>query len=217
MTTTMHAVNFSHPLELISHPLDGRILEVLSGADAGFTGRQVHALLGDHSVRGVQLGLDRLRRQGIVTAEPAGRAVLYRLNTSHLAADHVLRLAHLRHELVRRLRSEFDSWEPHPAAAYLFGSTARRDSMTGSDIDIFIVRPKDVGDPDRADWRERVDSMSRKVTVWTGNDTRILEFAENEVLPLIGRDPVMVSIRDEGVHLAGDDGFLRGQPVEGKG
>lgn len=214
MTTTMQTVNLSHPLELISYPLDGRILEVLSGADAGFTGRQVHALLGDRSVRGVQLGLDRLRRQGIVTAEPAGRAVLYRLNTSHLAADHVLGLAQLRHELIRRLRSEFSSWELQPAAAYLFGSAARRDSAAGSDIDICIIRPKAVGDPDSPDWRVRVDSISRKVNVWTGNDTRILEFAEDQVLPLIGRDPVLVSIRDEGIHLAGDDGFLRRQPIE---
>ena len=63
-------MNLSHPLELISPTVDGRILEVLSGADAAFTGRQVHALLGEGSAAGVQLGLDRLRRQGIITAEP---------------------------------------------------------------------------------------------------------------------------------------------------
>lgn len=211
----MHTVNLSHPLELISHPLDGRILEVLSGADAGFTGRQVHGLLGGHSVRGVQLGLDRLRRQGIVVAEPAGRAVLYRLNTSHLAASHVLSLAHLRHDLIRRLRSGFASWNPQPAAAYLFGSTARGDSVAGSDIDICIIRPEGVGDPDRADWREQVDSISRQVSAWTGNDTRVLEYAVDEVLALAGRDPLLVSIRDEGIHLAGDDRPLRRQLVQG--
>src|SRR2546429_3878560 len=97
MTATIPLVNLSHPLELISHPLDGRILEVLSGADAAFTGRQVHALIGEHSARGVQLGLNRLRRQGIVTGTPAGRAVLYRLNTDHLAAGPVLALAQLGH------------------------------------------------------------------------------------------------------------------------
>jgi hypothetical protein len=30
----MGTVNLSRPLELISHPVDGRILEVLTGADA---------------------------------------------------------------------------------------------------------------------------------------------------------------------------------------
>jgi hypothetical protein len=38
------------------------------------------ALLGQGSAAGVQLGLKRLRRQGFVSAEPAGRAILYRLN-----------------------------------------------------------------------------------------------------------------------------------------
>src|SRR5438067_1430016 len=116
-------MDLSHPLELIAHRVDGRILEVFSGADAAFTGRQVHALIGEHSVSGVQAGLDRLRRQGIVTAQPAGRAILYRLNTDHLAAAHVRGIAHLRHELLLRLRSEFESWNPRPLAAYLFGST----------------------------------------------------------------------------------------------
>lgn len=204
----MHVVNLSHPLELISHPLDGSILEVLSGADAAFTGRQVHALMGAHSLRGVQLGLDRLRRQGIVTAEAAGRAILYRLNRDHMASDHVLGLAHLRHELVRRLRSEFASWEVQAAAAYLFGSTARRDSTLASDVDICIIRPDEVRDPDRSDWREQIDAISQKTSVWTGNDARIWELAMSEVPALIGRDAVMASIRDEGIALAGDGRLL---------
>ena len=66
MTTIVVTMNLSHPLELVAHRVDGRILEVLSRADAAFTGRQVHALIGDHSVSGVQAGLDRLRRQGIL-------------------------------------------------------------------------------------------------------------------------------------------------------
>src|SRR2546423_260104 len=140
MSTIAVTMDLSHPLELIGNRIDGRILEVLSGADAPFTGRQVHTLVGQHSVSTVQAGLDRLRRQGIVTAEPAGRAILYRLNVGHLAAVHVRALAHLRRELLRRLRAELESWDPRPRAAYLFGSTARQQSTADSDIDICLVR-----------------------------------------------------------------------------
>ncbi len=202
-------MNLSHPLELISHPLDGRILEVLAGAHAAFTGRQVHALLKAGSHRGVQLGLDRLRRQGIITAEPAGRAILYRLNADHLAAVHVDALAHLRHELVRRLRSEFEGWNPRPRAAYLFGSTARRDSTADSDVDLFLVQPRDIGDPDSPDWRNQVDALSRRVSAWTGNDTRVAEFGEDEVRSAASTDPLLASIRDDGINLAGDESVLR--------
>jgi DNA-binding transcriptional ArsR family regulator len=208
-------MDLSHPLELIAHRVDGRILEVLSRADGAFTGRQVHALIGDHSVSGVQAGLDRLRRQGIVTAEPAGRAILYRLNTDHLAAAHVRGLAHLRHELLRRLRSELESWNPRPLAAYLFGSTARRDSTVDSDVDICLVRPREIGDPDRPDWQDQVMALPRKVTAWTGNDTRVVEFGEDEVRSRAGHDdPLLVSIRDEGIHLVGNESVLFPERVE---
>jgi predicted nucleotidyltransferase len=209
MPTILDIVNLSHPLELISQPVDGRILEVLSGADAAFTGLQIHALLGTGSASGVQLGLNRLRRQGVVTAQPAGRAILYRLNADHLATDYVRGLAHLRHELLRRLRSEFESWDPPPLAAYLFGSTARRDSTADSDVDICLVRPKEIDDPDRPAWRNRVDALPQTVTAWTGNDTRLVEFGEDEVRFGGGHDALLASIRDEGILLVGDESVLR--------
>lgn len=201
-------MDLSHPLELIGHRVDGRILEVLSGADAPFTGRQVHALVGQYSVSTVQAGLDRLRRQGIVNAEPAGRAILYRLNVDHLAAVHVRALAHLRRELLRRLRAELESWDPRPRAAYVFGSTARQQSTADSDIDICLVRSEEIDDPDHPEWRTRVDSLARTVTAWTGNDTRVVEFGEAEIRAGAGRDPLLVSIRDEGIAVVGDEALL---------
>jgi predicted nucleotidyltransferase len=208
----MGIVNLTHPLDLVAHGIDGRILEVLCGAEAAFTGRQVHALLGHGSAAGVQLGLNRLRRQGIVTAEPAGRAILYRLNASHLAAPYLRALVDLRRELLGRLRSEFEGWGPQPLGAYLFGSTARRDSADDSDIDVCIVRPLDV-DADAPAWRDQVDRLSRMVTAWTGNEVRVVEFSEAEVRSGVGSDPLLASIRAEGIQLAGDESLLRtGRP-----
>jgi hypothetical protein len=208
MTRIVGIVNLSHPLDLIAHGIDGRILEVLCGADAAFTGRQVHALLGRGSAAGVQLGLDRLRRQGIVTAEPAGRAVLYRLNASHLATPSLQALVNLRRELLWRLRSEFEGWDPGPLAAYVFGSTARRDSTADSDIDLCVVRPLDV-DADTPAWRNQVDRLSRMVTAWTGNEARVVEFSKDEVRSAAGHDALLASIRTEGIQLAGDESLLR--------
>lgn len=183
---------------------------MLAGADAAFTGRQVHALIGERSQRGVQLGLDRLRRQGIVTAEPAGRAFIYRLNTNHLAAAHLRGLAHLRHEFLRRLRAEFDGWQPGPLAAFLFGSSARRDSTPDSDVDICLVRPSEVDDPDRPEWRSQVEALSATITSWTGNDARIVEFGIGEIKAGTTHRSLLASIRAEGILLAGDESVLRG-------
>ncbi len=208
MTKIVGIVNLSHPLDLFGTGSDGRILEVLCGANAAFTGRQVHALLGSSSAAGVQLGLNRLRRQGIVTAEPAGRAILHRLNTSHLAATYLQALVNLRRELLGRLRSEFEGWDPGPLAAYVFGSTARRDSTADSDIDLCLVRPRDV-DADAPAWRDQVDGLSRMVTAWTGNEARVVEFSEEESRSMAGHDALLSSIRAEGIQLAGDESLLR--------
>ncbi len=208
MTRIVGIVNLSHPLDLVAHGVDGRILEVLCGADAAFTGRQVHALLGNGSAAGVQLGLDRLRRQGIVTAEPAGRAILYRLNASHLAAPYLQALVNLRRELLGRLRSALEDWDPGPLAAYVFGSTARRDSTADSDIDLLLVRPLDV-DADAPSWRNQVDRLSRMVSAWTGNEARVVEFSEDEVRSMAGNDALLASIRAEGIQLAGEESRLR--------
>jgi predicted nucleotidyltransferase len=156
----------------------------------------------------VRLALDRLSRQGIAIAEQVGRTTLYRLNRGHLAAAQVVGLAHLRHQFVESLRSAFAAWSPQPAAAYLFGSTVRGESTAASDIDICIVRPADV-DADSPDWRRLCDMLAHDVSIWTGNDTRILELAEDEVRRPVGDDPLLMSIGDEGIHLSGDDRLLR--------
>jgi predicted nucleotidyltransferase len=208
MPTILGIVNLSHPLDAVAHGVDGRILEALSGADAAFTGRQVHALVGSGSPAGVQLGLDRLARQGLVAAEPAGRAILYRLNPDHLATPYIEALVQLRRELLRRLRADFRDWAPAPAAVYLYGSTARRESTAETDIDLLVIRPRDV-DADAAAWRNQIDRLSRMVTVWTGNQAQVVEFSQDEARLTADRDALLASIRAEGILLAGDDGLLR--------
>lgn len=210
MPKILGIVNLSHPLDAVTHGIDGRILEALSGADAAFTGRQVHALVGSGSAAGVQLGLDRLTHQGLVLAEPAGRAILYRLNADHLAAPHIQALVQLRRELIRQLKSHFQAWEPAPSAAYLYGSTARRESTAESDIDLLVVRPRDV-DADAPAWRAQVDRLSRMVTVWTGNEAQVVEFSDDEAGSMADRDALLASIRGEGILLVGDDGLFRSE------
>ena len=114
-------------------------------------------------------------------------------------------LTHLRHELIQRLRSAFESWDLKPAAAYLFGSTARRESSAASDIDICIVQPRELDDPDRRDWRKQVDALASDVNTWTGNDVRMLELGDDEVRARISHDPLLDSIREDGIRLAGSD------------
>jgi hypothetical protein len=153
--------------------------------------------------------LGRLVEQGIVHVEQVGPSYRYRLNRSHLAAPHIIALAGLRAELLSRLRTRLAQWDPPPVYAALFGSAARGDMRTGSDIDLLIVRPDEV-DPDDDQWVEQVDELTSEVTGWTGNDTRPLEYGDTETRRALRRGaPVLEAVKTEGIHLHGPSDYLR--------
>ena len=132
------------PAACVSPTVDADLLAVLAGAEAEFTGRQVHQVAGRHSEKGVSNCLHRLVGQGIVNARRAGEADLYSLNRHHLAAPHIVALAGLRHELLERVRAELAGWQEAPVFAALFGSAATGRMRLDSDIDLLVVRPKSV-------------------------------------------------------------------------
>lgn len=202
-------MDLARPFAVVTPTIDGDVLQALAGADTGFTGRGVHRLIGRRSQEGVRRALDRLTAQGIVGAETVGASTVYRLNRAHLAAPHIEAIAQLRGELLTRLRARLDGWEIRPAYAALFGSAARGDMQAGSDIDLFVVRPAGV-DPDDADWLDQVHTLVRDVAIWTGNDVRPVELAEDEALTA-ARDKrgVVADVAADGIHLAGPSGFLR--------
>lgn len=202
-------MDLQHPFSVVTPTVDGDVLRVLAGADAAFTGREVHRLIGRYSEAGVRNVLGRLVDQGVVLLERVGAAYTYRLNRDHLAAPHIIGLAGLRAELLSRLRTRLAEWDPAPVYAALFGSAARGDMRPDSDIDVFIVRPDDV-DPDDEPWSSQVGELISDATRWTGNDTRPLESGDTETRRAIRRgEPVLQAIRTEGIHLVGPSDYLR--------
>src|SRR3989442_13645961 len=78
--------------------------------------------------------VNELSATGLITTQPAGRALPVSLNREHIAADPLTALVSLRGRLVERLRTELGDWQ-QLAGAWLFGSTARGDGNPESDID----------------------------------------------------------------------------------
>lgn len=195
-------MDLGRPLTVITPTVDADVLAVLARADASFTGRQTHRLVGRHSEAGVRNALERLARQGIVLRSEAGRAYLYRLNREHLAAPQIVALAGLRQELFRSVASEVAGWQVQPVLVAVFGSAARNDMREDSDIDLFVVRPGADEPDDR--WTDQLDRLAARVTAWTGNDTRVLDMNEEEAREAASRgDAVLASIRGEGIQLYG--------------
>ncbi|HYQ77540.1 MAG TPA: nucleotidyltransferase domain-containing protein [Solirubrobacterales bacterium] len=183
--------------------MDSDVLSVLTESTKARTGRDI-ARLANRSQRGTQLVLTRLVDHGLVLMKEAGSARLYTLNRDHLAAEPFATLANLRGTLFRRISDEvFQSWRPKPVHLSVFGSAARGDGGTDSDIDIFLVRPAGVEEED-GKWREQVEALADAVFGWTGNHAGIAEVGEGE-LEFFGRDqaPIVESLRADAVDLAG--------------
>ena len=203
----MMPMNLAHPIEVVTPTVDADVLAVLAGADAFFTGRQVHHVAGRHSERGVRNALHRLVEQGIVTSERVGAADRYALNREHLAAPQIEALANLRSEFIARIGAELDAWRPAAKYVAMFGSAARGDMRADSDIDLFVVRPSSVAsDDDR--WRAQIDTLARHVTAWTGNDTRVLELVMTEVARRTNA-AIVREVAKDAITLHGPHNYLR--------
>ena len=197
-------MDVSKPFTAISSSVDADVLVVLAGSTKPRSGRELARRAG-RSNTGVQHVLDRLVEHGLVHREEVGRTFLYELNRDHLLAPTVEQMAGARAELIRRLRKVIGVWEPAPVHASLFGSAARGDGDTSSDIDLLIVRPADL-DPEDANWRDQLDELADSVRRWTGNNAGIAEVSEGE-LPRLRKDrpPVVEEVSEDAVDLAGED------------
>ena len=191
-----------HPYLSMFPTVDSAVLSVLAGATKPRTGREIARLAG-RSQSATQSVLDRLVEHGLVLQEAVGRSRIYTLNGEHLAAEPISSLVNLRDLLVARLRENLDLWRPSPLHASIFGSTARGDGDVESDIDLFLVRRRQVAEDDEA-WRGAVDDLGAKVFEWTGNHAGIAEVGERELAGLRRDQPAIVSsIKAEALDLFG--------------
>ncbi len=194
------------PLGVVTPTLDGPVLTILAQVDQAFTPGQLHRMLGQYSEAGVRKVLARLTQQGVVRAERVSHIYRYRLNQEHLAASAIIELANQRGTLLQRLEERLGAWPVQPVYAALFGSAARGDMHVGSDIDLLLVRPDEAP---RVQWDDEVSSLSHAVSNWTGNDARVLEYSRSDVAVRPLDDPVLASVANEGITVAGPTMFLR--------
>jgi len=198
-------MDLTRPYAALSPTLDPAVLVALIGTTRPLTGREVARLLGRASHSGVIAVLERLVEQGLVEREEAGRAFLFTLNREHLAAPAVALLANLREELLDRIREAVDAWRIKAHHLSLFGSAARGDGGTDSDIDLFVVRHTAI-EAQEPVWREQLDLLAWKVERWTGNPARIVEVEQRDIARLRKqRPPVVDQLLTNAISLTGPD------------
>jgi predicted nucleotidyltransferase len=198
-------VDLSNPLVTITPTLDAGVLRVLAATTSGCTAAEVHRRLDHGSDEGVRKVLARLVTQGVVLVETVARYPVYRLNRDHVATAHIEALTRVRDQIVLNIRTEVVAWRVEPSHAGLFGSFARGEADTQSDIDVLLVRPDPPAKLDEDAWLEQLDRLDRRVRAWTGNAAQIVDLAP-DTLRLMARhsDPLVDSWRAEDIQVHGE-------------
>jgi hypothetical protein len=175
------------------------VLSVLARANEPLTGRAVAEMVKPAaSQKGVALALARLVEGGIVERVDKGRAGLVSLNRDHLAAGAIVAIASLRQTCLARVRAAIEAWGAKPLSATVFGSFARGDGTTSSDIDLLLVAPSSPAPR----WRQQVADLTIAVGRWTGNPLNVIEIPEAE-LGLYTEEPFVQNAAGEGLTVGG--------------
>jgi predicted nucleotidyltransferase len=196
-------MDLGRPYAVICPTLEGPVLDVLAHTTRPLTGREIARLASRGSERGVRLVLHRLVAQGLVSAQEAGSASLFVLNREHVAADVVEGLVRLRAELIERIRREIEGWPCRPVHVSVFGSAARADGGTESDVDLLVVRPGDLAEDD-PQWREQLHRLAEQIERWSGNHASLHETTPKGLKATVRRgEPVVGSLLEDCIVVAG--------------
>lgn len=198
--TILQHVNVARPIASVIPSLDGAVLNALAGTTAPLNLSGVHALAGTGSLSGVRRVLVRLVEEGVVDMAPGG----YVLNREHVAAPAIEALSRLWGEVLDRIRRLAESWSAPPALVALFGSAARRDGDSHSDIDLLLVS-------DAKDLGEQARELAARVSGWTGNTTMVLDFSSKDIRRMRrAREAILDEWGRDLLVVVGDRGVLRG-------
>jgi predicted nucleotidyltransferase len=208
-------VNLTDPMSSVLPSVHGTVLAVLARTSTPLTGRRVAELASSPaSQRQVANVLTALTEAGVVLREAQGPANLYVLNRDHLACSAIESLASLRDQLWARMRADVSCWRPAPHAVAVFGSAARGEGNSMSDIDVLVIRHHEI-DADDRDWQDNLASFADRVHRWSGNSCEILEHTPGSLQALAhSGERIVTELRRDAVFLFGS---VRALPVPPRG
>jgi predicted nucleotidyltransferase len=196
-------MHLGSPVLDVAPNVRGALIQALARLEQPVTRRQLAAAAGV-APGNASAVIEELIQTGLVSETVAGRSSMVVLNRNHLAAGPVLTLAGLRGELIRRLRERLSAW-PDLQGAWLFGSVARGDADSDSDVDLLIV----ADDLQSPDLHERLSRLQADVRSWTGNDVQLVEHSQASWRKLVrAKNPLVEQIRRDGIALTGDASSL---------
>lgn len=192
-----HAVDFVRPIEAVVPGAQGRLLAVLAETTAELNLRTVAQLAGVSQAQASRV-LPGLVDLGLIERRDVPPASLFRLVAEHVASRAVLALARSTDTVLDEIGRLAASLLHPPVSVIVFGSFARRQAETNSDIDVVVVRPPGI-DEDNEDWAKSLEGWRGDVGRLTGNPIEVLEVSVDEAAAKVaGRSHLWAEIARDG-------------------
>lgn len=163
-------MDLRNPVHALIPTLEGPVFMELAATSAPLTLADLHRRIASASKSGIRQALGRMVDQGVVDIVPGG----YVVNREHIAFAAVEAMTDLRSVLATRVRGLLLELDPDVIAVGFFGSYARRDGDTSSDIDILVVSNAKVLD-------DIAGVLAQRVHQWTGNDCHVVALNSREL------------------------------------
>lgn len=170
-------MDFQRPVEAVIPGATGRLLAALARVDKELPVSTLATVAGVGRTRASGL-IAQLHDLGLVDRREIGRTTMVALARDNAVGELLDRLSHLHSVVMDRLRLLATELEPAPLALVVFGSFARGEATSDSDIDILAVR-RDDADPEA--WTDAISAFATGARRLTGNPVRILDYDLDEL------------------------------------
>jgi hypothetical protein len=205
-------MDWNSPTAAFIPGLDGVVLWRLYQVEGLQSPKTVHERAGVGSLNGIRYALARLVAQGVVESKAVGNTVGYQLNRSHLAfpaIDAAFSALNPLGELTTRLRALVNRFVPEEPGSpdltlAIYGSVARREARTDSDVDLVLTTPDDVLSDSTGD--SLTDAIHVEVLAWTGNRAHVYRATPRALQRAVqANDPIIHSWERDAITVYGRD------------
>ena len=190
-------MDYVRPIEAVIPGAQGAVLAALAETTAELNLRTIAQLAGVSQAQASRL-LPELVALGIVERREVPPSSLFRLVAENVASRAILALARSTDTVLDEIGRLAASLPCPPASVIVFGSLARREADSDSDVDVVVVRPEGIDEDDPL-WGDSLQGWRMDLRRLTGNPVEILEVsAEEAASKLSGDASVWVDIRRDG-------------------
>jgi predicted nucleotidyltransferase len=189
-------------IEAVIPGAQGRIIGALMRVDGPRTISEVARLAGVSRDRAADV-VAELERLGLVEREQVGPAHLVSLIEENPVTESLREIERVHERSVDRLQRAARSIRPTPRFMALYGSWARQEATSDSDLDVAVIANPDANRDALLEALDRWSAVARRVT---GHSPSVVVADE----PAAARGRLWESIRRDAIVLIGDGGSNRG-------